>query len=497
MSPPVTDSGAAPEGLFAKFTVLRTAPRELWITYFGKVMETIAYALFNMGLMLHLINDLQFSDTGAGTFVGIWATAFSLATFLVGSLSDALGIRRTLIYAFGACVVFRVLSAVLDHPVLTPALGLMPLAFAAAMTLPVMVAATRRFTNKKQGSMAFAMLYVFMNVGFAISGKLFDWVRGWMGKDGTFTVPVFGFELSVYQTIFLIAAGFTVVGLLPFIFGMREGAEMPDEGDELVFDPEAGAPREGGMFAAIGAVGKKTISIFGDVFREKDFYRFLLFLSLVVGVRLVFYHMHYTLPPWADRELGYGSRFGTAWGFLNPIMIVILTPIVGAVAQKISSYKMIITGTTICASCTFLLVLPNDTFAFLLGTPLEPMLKAFLEIDGDLAPLYFNLIAFAFVFSIGEAIWSPRLYQYTASVAPKGRESTYMGLSLLPLFFGKLIAGPLSGVLLANFCPSEGPRDSWMLWLVVAGMALFTPVSVVLLRNFIKPRNQDAEEAAA
>ena len=28
---------------------------------------------------------------------------------------------------------------------------------------------------------------------------------------------------------------------------------------------------------------------------------------------------------------------------------------------------------------------------------------------------------FAALFSIGEAIWSPRLYEYTASVAPKGR----------------------------------------------------------------------------
>jgi len=222
----------------------------------------------------------------------------------------------------------------------------------------------------------------------------------------------------------------------------------------------------------------------------------LLFLALVVGVRLVFYHMHYTLAPYADRELGYGSRFGTAWGVLNPVMIIVLTPIVGAVAQRVSSYRMIVIGTTICAAATFMLVLPNDTLAGLGGTAAESALKWFLGIDGDLGPLYYNLIVFAFFFSVGEAFWTPRLYEYTATVAPKGRESTYMGLSMLPLFFGKLVAGPLSGYLLGRYCPVNGARQSSSLWLVVATMAAASPVSIVLLKNVIKPRPRSGEAAA-
>lgn len=488
----MSDSSAPSGGVLSKFLVLRSAPRELWLTYYGKVMETVAYALCNMGLMLYLINDLRFSDQGAGTFVGIWATAFSLATFLVGSLSDAMGIRKTLIWSFGACVVFRVVSALSGSPTFTPIVGLMPMAFAAAMTLPVMVAATRRFTNKAQGSMGFALLYVFMNIGFAISGKVFDWVRNSMGKDGTFTVPVIGAQLSVYETIFLLSAGFTLAGLIPFFFGMREGAEMPDEGDEVQF--EVADAVEGGALAALAEVLRKTRKILGEVFREPNFYRFLLFLSLVVGVRLVFYHMHYTLAPYADRELGYGSRFGTAWGVLNPVMIIVLTPIVGAFCQKISSYKMIVTGTAICAGATFMLVLPNDLMAGLAGGSIESGLKWFLAIDGQLGPLYYNLIVFAFLFSIGEAIWTPRLYEYTATVAPKGRESTYMGLSMLPLFFGKLLAGPLSGFLLGRYCPVDDVRQSGSLWLVVALMAAASPILILLLKNVVRPREHASEQ---
>lgn len=52
--------------------------------------------------------------------------------------------------------------------------------------------------------------------------------------------------------------------------------------------------------------------------------------------------------------------------------------------------------------------------------------------------------------SFGEAFWNPKLYDYTASIAPKGKESSHMAMSQVPMFFAKVAAGPLSGVLLAS-----------------------------------------------
>jgi MFS family permease len=485
----------APEGFVEKFTVLKTAPRELWLVYLGKVMETAAYGLFNMGLMLHLINDLQFSDEGAGSFVGAWATVISLFVFLVGSLSDAIGIRKTLIIAFGLCVVTRALTAFISHPLWSPVFALMPMTFGVAMTIPVMVAAARRFSNKRQRSMAFALLYVMMNLGFVIAGVLYDPIRAWIGEDGTLTLPLIGTAMSVYESIFLFASIITAVGFIPVYFGMRKGVEMPEEGEEPIVDPSLEVKSDKPPLQALWEVIVKTGKIFAEVFRESAFYRFLLLLAIIVGVRMVFYHMHYTLPPWADRELGYGARFGKAWGVVNPGLIFILTPLVGALAAKVSSYRMIIVGTLLSAAPCFLLVLPPDFFAFLLGTPFDSGLVWFLGIDGALAPLYFTLVIFAIIFSVGEAIWSPRLYEYTASVAPKGREATYMGLSLLPMFLAKLTVGPLSGFLLARYCPAEGARDSGKLWLVVASMSIATPVLIILLKGVIRPRTRDEEEA--
>lgn len=485
-----------------RVTALLSTPRELWLIYFSKVLETTAYALVNYSLMLHLIEDLDYSRSGAGWFVGVFSLLFSFFTFMVGALSDAMGIRKTLIIALIVCTVTRLLAAVLGHGVLSPALAFVPMTFGAALALPVMVAAARRYTNKKQQSVGFALLYVFMNVGFLVAGKLFDKVRKWIGSDEA--VSVWGLDLSVYQVVFLISAAFTAVSLVTVLF-IRRGVEMPEDSDEMVIQPIEEAPAGSTILSTIGDALRKTGRIFKEVLGETAFYRFLLFLGIIVLVRIVFQHMHYTLAPWADGELGYGSKFGTAWGVVNPFLIIVLTPLVGVFAARISSYRMIIVGTTICAAACFLLAMPGGTFASLVPTGLGDAAKWILDLDGDLAALYFNLLFFAVAFSIGEAIWSPRLYQYTATVAPKGREATYMGLSLLPLFLGKLAAGPLGGYLLARYSPPEGARSGGVLWLVVAIMAVGTPLGILLLRNVIRPkedgfttkRGDEPEEAAA
>jgi len=481
----------APDGFLAKFTCLKTAPRELWIIYFLKVAEIAAYGLVSQGLMLYLITDLHYRDVSAGSFIAAWSIILSAFTFLAGSLTDAIGIRKAFIYGFVICLVTRFILGVSAHPILVPILGLLPMAVGLALLVPVMVAAIRRFTNTKQRSIAFSLFYVFMNLGFIVAGKLFDWIRTWMGKDGTFDVGPL--SLSVYQTIFLVSVLFTILGLIPLLLWLRPGVEMDEEKDEYTVDPSREATEEGGVFESFGKVAKKTGSILAEVFREGAFYRFLLLLGLIVCVRMVFYHMHYTLPPYLDRELGFGSRFGTAWGVLNPGIIVVLVPIVGALAQNISSYKMLVVGTFLSALPTFLLALPADTFAGLVDTWFGEAIKVFLEIDGDLAPLYVNLILFVLIFSVGEAIWSPRLYEYTASVAPKGREATYMSLSLLPYFFAKFAVGPLAGFLLEGYCPAEGARQSTSIWLLIASMALAGPVLILLLRGVIRPKSRQDE----
>jgi MFS family permease len=99
---------------------------------------------------------------------------------------------------------------------------------------------------------------------------------------------------------------------------------------------------------------------------------------------------------------------------------------------------------------------------------------------------YPTILASIFFLAAGEAVWSPRLYEYTASIAPKGREASYMGLSSFPYFLAKMMAGPMGGYLLSAYCPEHGPRHPAMIWLVIGGVSLAGPILVLLLRGTIE-----------
>ena len=92
--PPVAATGL--RGFLAKFTVLKGAQRELWLTFLIKLLIISAYSVTNGTLILWLSSDLGFNDQHAGALVGwVWAPAMTVFTLLAGSLTDAVGLRRT------------------------------------------------------------------------------------------------------------------------------------------------------------------------------------------------------------------------------------------------------------------------------------------------------------------------------------------------------------------------------------------------------------------
>jgi len=64
-------------------------------------------------------------------------------------------------------------------------------------------------------------------------------------------------------------------------------------------------------------------------------------------------------------------------------------------------------------------------------------------------------VLFVIQLSIGEAFYSPRLYEYSMRVSPKGGEGIYTALASAPLFVTTFAIGPLSGWLLTRYCSFE------------------------------------------
>src|SRR5438477_3308521 len=165
-------------GFVAKFTVLKGAQRELWLTFAIKLLIICAYSVTNKTLILWLSSDLGFSDQAAGALVGwVWAPAMTVFTLLAGSLTDAIGLRRTFFLGVAICTLARSVMVVTTIPALALVCGVLPLAIGEALGTPVLLAATRRYSTTAQRSMSFSLIYMVMNIGYIAAGYLFDFVR--------------------------------------------------------------------------------------------------------------------------------------------------------------------------------------------------------------------------------------------------------------------------------------------------------------------------------
>ncbi len=127
-----------------------------------------------------------------------------------------------------------------------------------------------------------------------------------------------------------------------------------------------------------------------------------------------------------------GELAGVLWS-LNSVLILVFVPIVTAFTRKVSAFRVIMIGSFVTALGPFL-------FAIGPSTPVQ---------------------IFAIVLlTIGEALWSPRSHEYNVSIAPKGREATYVSLAVLPYFLAKFFVAMISGRLLTAYCPPQGERHS-------------------------------------
>jgi hypothetical protein len=309
-------------------------------------------------------------------------------------------------------------------------------------------------------------------------------------------VPGLGLDLSTYRTTLLASLGLAIPSFVLIYFWLREGVEVTDTG--VVITPAkpkyAGKNALQALGLSIRDTGAETCRIFTGLWQQPGFYKFLAFLSLAAFIKMIFLHMDYTYPTFGIRELGEGAPVGHLYG-LNNILIVFLAPLVGVLTQRIPAYRMVIFGSFIAASSVFIMTVPTHWFKPVADGWFGNLIgHTWLGVAGTIHPYYVMIFLFVLFLSIGEALYSPRLYEYTAAIAPKGQEASYMAMSSLPFFLAKLAVGPLSGVLLARFCPETGPRHSATLWLIIGLSTMIAPVGLFVFQRFIRVHEAGRED---
>jgi len=480
---PAAEEIAAPaaegglRGFIAKFTVLKGAQRELWLTFLIKFLIYTAYSVTNKTMILWLSKDLGFSDQAAGALVGwVWAPAMTVFTLLAGSLTDAIGLRRTFFLGVTICTFARSVMIGTTIPWLALLCGVLPLAIGEALGTPVLLAATRVYSTTRQRSIAFSIIYAIMNVGYLVAGVVFDFIR-----RSDFHPSFFGFAPTPHQQLFMVSLALEIV-LFPTIYFLRSRQERQRHTHPT-------------MLATVRASAAETIDLFKRLLGQSAFFRLLVFFLLIGFLKAIFLQMDYVFPKFGDRELGLNAPVGKIAG-INSIIIIFLAPVVGALTQKFSAYRMVVFGGAICAAGVFVMALPTNWFEPLANGAFGDWLgHGYLRLHGAIHPYYVMSALYLTVFSVGEAFYSPRVYEYAAAIAPKGQEASYGALAYIPFLIGKVLVGT-SGWLLAMFCPATGPRRSDLMWLIFACAASVAPIGLLLFRSYIRVPEAGREQTS-
>lgn len=430
------------------FKDLFHASRALWGVNFSYVLEGLTY-FGVVGLLAIYSNDfIGLDDISAGQMVGFQTAGITLAMLFLGATVDILGARKAILISLGAMLIGRILLAA--GPGLTGTQGLWSSAHLVAMGgiigivlgygiyQPACYAAVKFFTTEKTAAMGYAMLYALMNLGGFLPGLLSPPVRRAFGITG----------------VFWVYAALTVVGMIGVAVLLTKKA-MRDAMAGSGWSAAQGAPAE-------KKSAKQQLAYYIRNFPLRD-YRFLFFIFILIPVQTLFAHNWLTLPQYFSRAFtGVVSENFEFFVNFNPILIFILTPMVAALTTKSDTYRMMIIGTFVMASPTFILATgPSITAVF----------------------------AYLIIMTIGEAMWQPRFLQWVAEIAPKDMTGIYMGIGQFPWFLTKVVTSLYSGWFLTQYCPQDTPPDQMnteTMWFIYGLIAIISPVALLLARGWMK-----------
>jgi hypothetical protein len=323
-----------------------------------------------------------------------------------------------------------------------------------------------------------------MNISYVAAGYIFDYVR-----QLNLHVSLFGFEPSSYQQLFMVSLAFEIV-LFPVIYFLRRGAEATNpDSSEVIAQSSRNRGTASAFWKGIGETMRQsaidTAHLFRRLVGQSGFYRLLVFFLFIGFLKAIFLQMDLIFPTFGIRELGLNAPVGKL-SAINAIIIIFLVPIVGALTQKFAAYRTVVVGGAICAAGVFIMALPTEWFQSAADGIFGRWLgHGYLGLHGNIHPYYVMSALYLAVFSIGEAFYSPRVYEYAAAIAPKGQEASYASLAYLPFLVGKLLVGA-GGWLLAAFVPEHGPRRPEIMWLIFALAASVAPIGLLVFRRYIR-----------
>ena len=509
----------------SKTGVLRLFPRSFWTAIVMEIFERMGWYGFYAVSTLYLTGSpadggLGFSSADRGVIQGLATFFLYLFPAVFGALADRYGYKKMFL---ASGVVMAPAYILLSVPRgFWPFLGAYFLvAVGHGMFKPVVISTVAKSTDEKTGSMGFGIFYMMVNIGGFIGPIVAGVVRGWS-----------------WNLVFYASAGWIVVMMIVCMVLYHEPPR----------DAEAESRRSlaevfKGMVAVVGnlrffllvagllvmlVMGSKwwefsRVAIFAGVwiggnlildvvFRglkiehgHRPWFlqpmaigegRYLLFLLLMAGFWVSFNQIFMTLPEyirdyvdtsdliaslgpvahwftgvaehlgfdtanWSRAVLEHGQVKPEHLINLNAFGIICFQIAISYFLRKVSPLSSIIAGVVVTIASFGL---------YLLGMTGWVVVTAIL------------------VFSVGEMMASPRSKEYAGRIAPPEKVGMYMGYFYWCVALGNLFGGLLSGVAYQHFGP-QGVNRPDLMWILFAGLAGTTAVSLVIYNKWVTPRS--------
>ncbi len=411
------------------------------LTYFGVV-----------GLLAIYFNEyIKLDDIRAGNMVGFLTAGITLSMLFLGATVDWIGLRKSLLIALSFMLIGRILLSIAPNigvpglwntAHIFAMLGILGIVLGYGIYQPACYTGVKKLTTEKTAAMGYAMLYALMNLGGFLPGIISPPLRKSYGILGVFWVYVI----------------FTLVGILVVYFLLSRSAyEKAIKAVEK--DKNKEKKEDEDVLAELTL--KEKFEFYIKNFPLKDI-RFLYFIFILMPVQTLFAHNWLTLPQYTSRAFeGFVQDNFEFFVNLNPILIFILTPLVAALTSKRNTYNMMVIGTLVMASPTFILTL---------------------------GPSLNTLMAYLIIMTIGEAMWQPRFLQWVAEIAPKNMTGIYMGIGQFPWFLTKIITSLYSGWFLMKYCPAGVPpsqMNTELMWFIYGCIAIISPIGLIIARSWM------------
>jgi len=384
--------------------IFRKFPKTFWIANTMELFERWAWYGFYMLLANYLtkstdIGALGLSQEEKGMIMGIGTAILYFLPIITGAIADRYGYKRVLFIAF--LIYF---TGYLAMPYCKSFVSFFVIflyvAIGGALFKPIITATVSKTTDEETSSIGFGLFYMIVNIG-AFVGPL----------------VALQFTKISYEAVFYLSAIFIAVNF-PILYFYKEPGRIKSD---LPFI-------------------QSLKNIFRNIGVALSDYKFIIFLVIVAGFWSMYYQLFYTLPvfidQWVDTHTLYNfindiwpwltSKIGSPDGTIkaeyitniDAMYIIMFQIVVSTLIMKWRPLTSMMTGFLICAIGMALTVFTNNPFF---------------------------IIASIFIFGIGEMTGSPKVTEYIGRIAPKDKIALYMGCAYLPVTFGNLMAGFISG----------------------------------------------------